>query len=109
MVPDPDASLRFTEIPKRMFPEGATGMDLSKHMMDRSYTLEHLMSVCYSGEYRNILAELQLAFVAFLVGQVYDGESTSRWDKSRSPAYASPRAVLRQPYTTPQPLSNGSR
>lgn len=57
-----------------MFPEGASGMALSRHMMDRSFTLEHLLAVCYQGSHGNLLAELQLAFVCFLIGQVYDGE-----------------------------------
>lgn len=68
---EPDSIINFSPIPKRsLYPEGSTPSEISKHSIDGTYTLDHLLSK-YQDE-KDILAELQFSFVTFLVGQVYD-------------------------------------
>lgn len=63
--------LRFTEIPKQRYPEGASPQEITKHSMDSSYLLETLLKNVYSNK-SEILGEVQFAFICFLIGQVYD-------------------------------------
>lgn len=67
---DPDSVIRFSEIPKQKFPEGASPAEISKHNMDNSYVLGNMISGMK--DRKEIVGELQFAFVCFLVGQVYD-------------------------------------
>lgn len=41
---DPDSVIRFSEIPKQKFPEGASPAEISKHNMDNSYVLGNMIS-----------------------------------------------------------------
>merc|ERR550539_534063 len=81
---NPNAKIRFTEIPPR-FPEGSTPSDITKHSMDSSYQLEEYLSIfkrLYGDAVSNsmsdrsqldeALGELQYSFICFLVGQNYD-------------------------------------
>jgi len=81
---NPNAKIRFTEIPPR-FPEGSTPSDITKHSMDSSYQLEQYLSIfkrLYGDAVSNsmsdrsqldeALGELQYSFICFLVGQNYD-------------------------------------
>lgn len=67
---NPDAVIRFSEIPKQKFPEGASPAEISKHSMDSSYVLGNMISGMK--DRKEIVGEFQFAFVCFLVGQVYD-------------------------------------
>ncbi|KAJ3081482.1 a1-alpha2 repression, partial [Quaeritorhiza haematococci] len=70
---DDDLRLNFTPIDlKRSFPKGATGMDVTRYSMDKSYLLNTLLDTFYA-DAQEVLGELQLSFVIFLMGQVYDG------------------------------------
>ena len=64
-----DTSLRFTPLPFRHFPAGASPAQITKLSMDKSEVLEEIMA---KSTVKDILGELQLAFITFLVGQVYD-------------------------------------
>ncbi|KND04783.1 uncharacterized protein SPPG_00487 [Spizellomyces punctatus DAOM BR117] len=65
--------LNFTPIDlKRSFPSGASGGDVTKYSMDKSYLLRQLLQNQYK-DYKELLGELQLAFIIFLLGEVYDG------------------------------------
>ncbi|XP_043946047.1 protein AAR2 homolog [Protopterus annectens] len=64
--------IRFTKVPKKMYPDGATPAEITKYSMDLSYALEIIINQQYSEHPRDILAELQFAFVCFLIGNVYD-------------------------------------
>ena len=88
-----DYRINFTEMNlKRSFPDGASGVELTKYSLDKSYLLETLLQKKYKGgenlfissrergfvftlraDYREVLGELQLSFIIFLIGQVYDG------------------------------------
>ncbi|KAI9204343.1 A1 cistron-splicing factor [Polychytrium aggregatum] len=65
--------IRFTPIDlKRSFRAGAMGAEVTKYSMDKSYLLETLLPRRPEG-YKQILGELELSFIIFLIGQVYDG------------------------------------
>lgn len=64
--------MRFTEIPKQRYPDGASPQEITKHSMDSSYLLETLLKTVYSENYSGILGEIQFAFICFLIGQVFD-------------------------------------
>ena len=55
---------------EQKYPDGASATDISKHCLDSSYQLEIFLSNLEKIE--DILAQLQLAFVVFLIGQDYD-------------------------------------
>ncbi|XP_023220416.1 protein AAR2 homolog [Centruroides sculpturatus] len=73
----PGTMLRFTKIPLRKHPEGASPTEITKHNMDSTYLLEQVLLMYEKPE--DILAELQLSFVCFLVGHVY--EAFEQWQK----------------------------
>ncbi|NXG36076.1 AAR2 protein, partial [Dromaius novaehollandiae] len=64
--------IRFTELPKQMYPDGATPEEITRHSMDLSYALEKVINKRYSSQPHDLLAELQFAFICFLIGNVYD-------------------------------------
>ena len=51
----------------------AKGANLSNAMLDQSWLVEALIKQSYDNDESLMLAELQLSFVVFLLGQVYDG------------------------------------
>ncbi|XP_029469001.1 protein AAR2 homolog [Rhinatrema bivittatum] len=64
--------IRFTCVPTQMYPDGATPAEITRHSMDLSYALEMIINEHYSSQPQDILAELQFAFVCFLIGNVYE-------------------------------------
>ena len=69
----PGLEIRFSKIPEKKWPEGATPAEVTKYSMDHSYILENLLkSELYSKNNLAILGEIQFSFVCFLIGQVYD-------------------------------------
>jgi A1 cistron-splicing factor AAR2 len=74
----PAACLRFSKIPTELYPEGSTSAQITRHLIDVSFRLEQLLEqqrvwlgLATVGPL-NLLCELQVAFVCFLIGQVYD-------------------------------------
>lgn len=65
--------LRFSVIPKKTYPPGATPAEITKCSMDLSYALETVLEKNHMQEALNVLGELQFAFVCFLIGNVYEG------------------------------------
>ncbi|RWS30706.1 protein AAR2-like protein [Leptotrombidium deliense] len=72
---DPNSAIRFLEIPKHKHPFGATASEITKHNIDSTFILEQIMS--QSSDTNYVLGELQFAFIAFVVGQVFD--AFERW------------------------------
>ncbi|XP_038062741.1 protein AAR2 homolog [Patiria miniata] len=70
---EPGTEIRFSPIPDRNYPVGASAAEITKYSMDLSYTLESMLRTHYPDHPSGILGEIQFAFVCFLVGQVYDG------------------------------------
>nr|CAG4638646.1 EOG090X0AVR [Cyclestheria hislopi] len=73
----PGTELRFTSIPSESYPEGATPSQITKYSLDSSYVLEQLLSCWQKSD--QLLGELQMAFICFLVGQVYS--AFEQWKK----------------------------
>ena len=48
--------IRFSEIPKQRYPDGASPLEISKYSMDSSYALSHLIN--------NMKGELSLVLVS---------------------------------------------
>ncbi|XP_064321124.1 protein AAR2 homolog isoform X2 [Phalacrocorax carbo] len=72
MKPKAGTQIRFTELPKQTYPSGATPEEITRHSMDLSYALEKVINQRYASQPLDLLAELQFAFVCFLIGNVYD-------------------------------------
>ncbi|XP_058500221.1 protein AAR2 homolog [Solea solea] len=64
--------LRFSVIPEKTYPAGATPAEITQCSMDLSYALETVLKN-YELQPLHILGELQFAFVCFLLGNVYEG------------------------------------
>lgn len=73
----PGTMIRFTKIPLKKHPEGASPSEITKHNMDSTFLLEQVLLTYKNPE--DILGELQLSFVCFLVGHVYD--AFEQWQK----------------------------
>lgn len=66
--------INFTPIDyKRSFPPSSSPSEITKYSLDKSYLLRTLISREYGGRSDNLLGEMELAFLVFLLGQVYDG------------------------------------
>lgn len=71
MVPKEGTEFRFTQPPKKAYRDGASPSEVTHYSLDSSYSVRHMLSQVDRPE--SLLAELQLAFVSFLVGQVWSG------------------------------------
>ncbi|XP_036961389.1 protein AAR2 homolog isoform X1 [Acanthopagrus latus] len=65
--------LRFSTIPEKNYPPGATPAEITQCSMDLSYALETVLEKNHRLQPLNLLGELQFAFVCFLIGNVYEG------------------------------------
>ncbi|CAK8683735.1 protein AAR2 homolog [Clavelina lepadiformis] len=70
MKANPMSVIRFTNMPDKWYPEGASPSDISKHCMDSSYILDIVMKT-YNHP-NEFLGELQFTFICFILGQVFD-------------------------------------
>mmetsp|Transcript_65594 Transcript_65594/g.211612 ORF Transcript_65594/g.211612 Transcript_65594/m.211612 type:complete len:425 (-) Transcript_65594:62-1336(-) len=66
-------NLFFSVVPRARKGRGGTPAETTRLHMDRSEQLEEMITREYGGEELGILGELQLAYVAFLLGQNFDG------------------------------------
>lgn len=57
MKPRAGTEIRFTELPKQMYPDGATPEEITRHSMDLSYALEKVISQRYASQPRDLLGE----------------------------------------------------
>ncbi|CAG7724724.1 unnamed protein product, partial [Allacma fusca] len=69
MTEEPSCRINYTPIPTKVYPDGATPSEISRHSVDDSFRFELFLSSYTKPE--EFLAELQFAFVNFLVGQNY--------------------------------------
>ncbi|XP_022700844.1 protein AAR2 homolog [Varroa jacobsoni] len=63
--------MRFTPIPKRWHPSGSSASEVTRCSMDGSYVLDQLLK--RHGGNNDLLGEIQMAFVTFLCGQLFEG------------------------------------
>ncbi|KAG8041908.1 hypothetical protein G9C98_007212 [Cotesia typhae] len=69
--------LRFTEVPERNYPDDATPAEITEYSLDSSYALSS--TIQKMKDQSEIIGELQLAFVCFLIGQSF--EAFEHWKK----------------------------
>ena len=69
------AKYDFTEVPKQKYPDGSSASEISLHNLDSSHQLQVFLQGEESVE--EVLVQLQMAFILFLVGQDY--ESFNQW------------------------------
>ncbi|EZA60567.1 hypothetical protein X777_14593 [Ooceraea biroi] len=70
LKPRPGTELRLTEIPDKHYPDDATPSEITRHSLDSSYVLHTILRKLQ--EPVEIIGEMQLTFVCFLVGQSLD-------------------------------------
>ncbi|KAI8364489.1 A1 cistron-splicing factor [Choanephora cucurbitarum] len=69
-----EEGMEFTRFDvRRSFPPGATGDEITKWSLDKSWLVKDLLSTVYHNDYRVMLGELQLAFVCLLMAQNFSG------------------------------------
>ena len=86
----PGTEIRYTSIPSKRYPDGATPNEITKHSIDATYQLQQYLlnfkrlygdavssSMTDKSQNDEALAEVQFSFVCFLVGQHYD--SFEQW------------------------------
>lgn len=75
-----EGGMHFTPIDlKRSFPTGVTGSELTKYALDKSHLLTRILSSCFENQWKDILGELELSFITFLIGQNFCG--LEQWKK----------------------------
>lgn len=74
METDASSLINFTPIEKTRHAAGCAPADVTKHSLDSSLRLESVIK-CLKSESDAVLAEVQFAFVCFLIGHVYDAFS----------------------------------
>ncbi|KAK7068671.1 a1-alpha2 repression [Halocaridina rubra] len=95
MVPRPGTELRFSKFPSRPYREGATPSEITHYSLDSSYSLRKVIENLDKSE--SLLAELQLSFVCFLVGQVWDG--WEQWRKLLGMICSAEELLVQEPQT----------
>ncbi|KAM9830857.1 protein AAR2 homolog [Syngnathus typhle] len=65
--------LRFSVIPEKTYPAGATPAQITQCSLDFTYALETVLNEKHQERPLDLLGELQFAFVCFLMGNVYEG------------------------------------
>ncbi|CAL1605685.1 unnamed protein product [Knipowitschia caucasica] len=65
--------LRFSTVPNKTYPPGATPAEITQCSLDHSYALDIFLEKHYQAQPLNLLGELQFAFVCFILGNVYEG------------------------------------
>ncbi|XP_076451650.1 protein AAR2 homolog [Babylonia areolata] len=71
--------IRYSKIPKQKYPDGASPAEVTKFSIDSSFQLDRMLQSRYSDNPAGILAEVQFAFICFLVGQNYDSFEHWKW------------------------------
>ena len=85
--------IELTPLPKQKYPDGASATEISKHCLDSSYQLEMFLRSMDNIE--DILVQLQLAFLLFLLGQDYD--SFEHWKLTTNMLCGCLEATLKYP------------
>ena len=92
MVSRPGSNIRFTDISVRKYPEGSSPAEITRHSMDGSFQLSEFLnslkkmygdavssSMSDQNTINEVLAEIQFAFLCFLVGMNHD--SFEQWKR----------------------------
>lgn len=77
LKPKPGTELRLSKLPEKHYPDNATPTEITRHSLDSTYALDTLINSLPLP--MEIIGEMQLAFVCFLVGQSLD--AFEHWKK----------------------------
>ncbi|CAO3676457.1 unnamed protein product [Umbelopsis vinacea] len=79
-VIEKEEGVEFTAFdPRQSFPPGASGSEITKWSLDKTWLTKELLKEVYNSDHHQLLGELQLAFVATLLGQNFS--SFHQWKK----------------------------
>ncbi|XP_053994996.1 protein AAR2 homolog [Hylaeus volcanicus] len=92
LKPKPGTELRLSKLPDKSYPDDATPTEITKHSLDSSYALDTLLDTLTLP--MEIIGEMQLAFVCFLVGQSLD--AFEHWKKLIYLICGADSAILRR-------------
>ncbi|CAK9797196.1 Protein AAR2 homolog [Anthophora plagiata] len=92
MKPRPGTEVRFSKLPDKNYPDGASPTEVTKYSLDSSYALDTLLNKLTHP--MEIIGEVQLAFVCFLVGQSFD--AFEHWKKLVSLICGADCAILQR-------------
>lgn len=65
--------MRFHKIPKKSFPEGSTPSEITKYSLDKTLLLKTILKDEYNDQTSSLMGELQMSFVVFVYGRLFDG------------------------------------
>ncbi|KAJ1558210.1 a1-alpha2 repression, partial [Nowakowskiella sp. JEL0078] len=69
-----EQNVSFTPIDFRnSYPAGSSPFEITKHNLDKSWLFKKIVSNVHSGKNTNLLGELEISFIHFLVCQQYNG------------------------------------
>ncbi|ODN02381.1 Protein AAR2 [Orchesella cincta] len=88
-----ESKIRYSWIPTENYPAGSTPAQITKCQMDTTWKLDHILEAYEKQE--DLLAELQYAFVNFLVGQSYS--SFEHWKRLVQLVCQSDEAIVKYP------------
>lgn len=77
LAPVEGTDLRFSALPDRNYPEGASPSEITRHSLDSTYVFQQLLGQHESVS--DILGELQFSFISFLIG--HSLEAFEHWKK----------------------------
>ena len=92
MQPRPGTELNFTSRPDR-YPANASASEVTRYSLDSSYVLQQLMIKWETP--RQLLGEIQMAFLCFIVGQVYT--AFEQWKKLLHIACTADEMLVKEP------------
>lgn len=72
------SKIKYSDLPKKKYPLGATPAEISKYNLDSSYALDILLAR-FNKNFKHLLGEIQFSFLCFLIGQDFD--SFEQWKK----------------------------
>jgi len=79
-VIEKEEGVEFTVFdPRQSFPPGASGSEVTKWSLDKTWLTKELLKEVYNSDHHHLLGELQLAFVATLLGQNFS--AFNQWKK----------------------------
>ncbi|XP_022184665.2 protein AAR2 homolog [Nilaparvata lugens] len=72
----PGTAFRYSRFPDRSHPEGASPAEITRHSMDKTYTLDGMIRA-HCNKPEDLIGELQFSFVCFVIG--WSLESFEQW------------------------------
>ncbi|KAI9356889.1 A1 cistron-splicing factor [Pilaira anomala] len=69
-----EEGMEFTRFDlRKSFPPGASGDEVTRYSLDKSWLVKHLLKEAYNNNYKTMLGEMQLSFVCLLMAQNFSG------------------------------------